>query len=79
VFCLVLLGATAAVERLPQMLPCPACRFLHYLDTREVGGERLSAWERVTASLILTGTANKKARDASARPGLVSSAASATF
>jgi hypothetical protein len=69
-FCLALLGATAAVERLPRLLPCPACRFIYYLDTREAGGERLSVWERVTASFVLTGASNKKARDRMAGPGL---------
>jgi hypothetical protein len=73
-FCLVLLSASVAVERYPGLIPCPACRFLYYLDTREAGGESLTVWDRITAGFVLTGYTNKKARNASERPGLVSAA-----
>jgi len=71
-FMVLLLGAALAVERAPaSMLPCPACRFFGYLKTEEASGERLGLWDRITASFVLTGDANKKARDRAACPGPV--------
>jgi len=71
-FVMLLLGAALAVEHAPaQVLPCPACRFFAYLSTEEAGGERLGVWDRITASFVLTGDANKKARNRAACSGPV--------